>query len=330
MRCESLPRWKNGARFAAALTHDVDDVQLYCSRGALRLLSRALRPTVVRDAGRRGDGAADAGARSPGEAIPTGTSSAGLAEEQRHGFRSTLLRLRAAAPRARTRYDALYTFGDRLRFEGASGSRSSELWRRLAGRGFEIGLHGSYSAISDAAELSAQERQIEHALGGAIGGTRQHFLRFDVGRDLARPRPRPASSTTRRSATTRRSGSAPASPRRSVPGTLSARRPIRCSELPLSLMDGDAVPHAEARRRETAARRCADHLDAVEDGGRSRRAALASERRRRGALPGLVAELRRGAGPPRCPRRMGRAGARDRRVVEGADREAAGLNAIPP
>src|SRR5207253_613660 len=39
-----VPLWPGGARFAAALTHDVDDVTRYSVRQAMRLLRRARGP----------------------------------------------------------------------------------------------------------------------------------------------------------------------------------------------------------------------------------------------------------------------------------------------
>jgi peptidoglycan/xylan/chitin deacetylase (PgdA/CDA1 family) len=262
VRCESLPRWKNGARFAAALTHDVDDVQLYSLRGAFRLLSRASGPSSY--AMRAGAAMAlRTLAHGRRRSDPYWNFERWVAEEQRHGFRSTFY-VFAPAPRARHENDALYTFGDRLRFEGER-ITVAELWRRLAGRGFEIGLHGSYLSHLDAAELSSQKRQIEHALGGAIGGTRQHFLRFDVGRTWQAQ----AEAGFEHDATLGyneavgfRAGIA--APFR--PWDLERSAPHPLLELPLSLMDGTLFRTLKLDG-ETAARRVRDHLDAVEEAG---------------------------------------------------------------
>jgi len=99
-----------------------------------------------------------------------------VASEESRGFRSSYY---FCAPRpGRTHaYDATYRLGDPVRFEGRR-VRVGELMARLAARGFEVGLHGSYDSDADADLLAAEKAAIEAAVGAKITGTRQHFLRF--------------------------------------------------------------------------------------------------------------------------------------------------------
>jgi len=58
---------------------------------------------------------------------------------------------------------------------------SAEL-RRLAERGFEVALHGSFESFHSAADLSAERRDVARLIGQAVSGCRQHFLRFELPR----------------------------------------------------------------------------------------------------------------------------------------------------
>lgn len=171
---ERVPRWKGGAPFAAALSHDVDDVRLYSVRQAARLLSLARGP---------GDYAFRGGLAALGRALfhrgddPYSSFDRWAAEEERRGFRSTFY-VCPPRPTRRHEYDATYALTDRLMFGGARVT-VAEMLRQLHGRGFEIGLHGSYLSHRSGAELAKQKRQIEDGAGVTVGGIRQHFLRFD-------------------------------------------------------------------------------------------------------------------------------------------------------
>ncbi len=132
---ERVPRWKGGARFAATLSHDVDDTSLHSLPQALRLLARARSPRSY-------------------------AARAGLAAAVR-------------ALRAGRTVDPYWNIEGRR-------TTVRELFRTLAARGFEVGLHGSYETFRDGAELVRQKAQVEAAIGAPLAGTRQHFLRWDV------------------------------------------------------------------------------------------------------------------------------------------------------
>jgi hypothetical protein len=173
------PRWKGGARFAVALSHDVDDVRLRSLKQSIRLL------ILARSAGSY---AARGGLTALGQAL-TARLGTGLDpyacferwrdEELARGFRSTFFVF--ARPHAAHEYDALYSLEDRVPFEGGF-PRVEEMFRSLAAKGFEIGLHGSYESWTSEFMLERQRAKLMDALRAPVRSTRQHFLRLDVQR----------------------------------------------------------------------------------------------------------------------------------------------------
>jgi peptidoglycan/xylan/chitin deacetylase (PgdA/CDA1 family) len=172
-----VPRWKNDARFAVVLSHDVDDLRLRSVYEALRLLGRASWPWSY--ALRKGAMQLVRSVGAPNAADdPYWRFDQWAAEESKHGFRSTFFVFppRPAQPHE---FDPLYRLDDPMRFEGEMQPFASAL-RKLAERGFEIGLHASYRSHLSAERLAAEKQQIESAIGRPIAGIRQHFLRFEV------------------------------------------------------------------------------------------------------------------------------------------------------
>ena len=175
---ERVPRWKDGARFAAVLSHDVDDLTLYSLSGAWRLLRQAKSPTSY--AFRAGfANALRTLARGRQGGDPYWNFDRWVAAEERRGFRSTFY-FHPSELRHRHEFDPVYRVTDPVEFEGRR-LKLAAMVRLLAQRGFEIGLHGSYLSHRDGEELARQKRQIESASGCAVRGLRQHFLRFDIG-----------------------------------------------------------------------------------------------------------------------------------------------------
>lgn len=172
---ERVPRWKNGAPFAVALTHDVDDVTLRSMPMAMRLLGQAHGPgSYAFRAGVRGA----LRAMLPGPSRdPYWTFERWAAEERERGFSSTFYFF-AGCLTSRHEYDALYRPDDVIGFDGQRAPVAAVM-TALARAGFEIGLHGSYLSHRDADALADQRRQIEEAKGVPVFGVRQHFLRFD-------------------------------------------------------------------------------------------------------------------------------------------------------
>jgi peptidoglycan/xylan/chitin deacetylase (PgdA/CDA1 family) len=262
LRIEWIPRWKGGASFAAALTHDVDDVRLYSLRDAWRLLRQARSPgsyafrggvaaalRALGHAGKRGD--------------PYWSFDRWAGEEERRGFRSSFY-FCPPAPARRHEYDPVYVPRDLVEFDGRR-ITVAEMMRQLATRGFEIGLHGSYLSHRDADELARQRRQIGEACGVEPGGVRQHFLRFDARETWSAQRRagfRHDSTLGYNEALGFRAGiAAPFHP-----WDPAARAPMDMLELPLTVMDG-VLFRALALEGAQAARATCDQLDRVAAAG---------------------------------------------------------------
>jgi hypothetical protein len=176
------PRWKNGARFAAVLSHDVDDLHYTSLTEAFRLLGRARSPgsyAVRRGLAQIGRGLGRLGATDD----PFWRFDAWATEEERSGFRSTWF-VFPPHPQRPHEFDPLYRLEDSIRYGGKK-MPFRDVLRDLAKRGFEIGLHASYESFQTPARLRAEKEQIERAVGVPLSGIRQHFLRFDVSQTWA-------------------------------------------------------------------------------------------------------------------------------------------------
>lgn len=173
------PRWKGGAPFAVALSHDVDDVRLRSVRQSIRLLM--LARTTGSYAARGGLTALgrSLAARLGSNIDPYSRFERWRDEELARGFRSTFFVF--YRPHAAHEYDALYRLDDRVQFEGGF-PRVGEMFGSLAAKGFEIGLHGSYESWTSDAMLERQRARLMDVLRAPVRSTRQHFLRLDVQR----------------------------------------------------------------------------------------------------------------------------------------------------
>ena len=168
------PRFR-GARFAVALTHDVDVPWRWTRIGvrgaAARLKSHAL-------AGQAGQAAHEARglARVPLHKLrgtdPNWRFAEVAAEERAHDARSTFFLMAGHGHRADGAAPEAY---DRLR---------PRLVETLLEADAEVGLHGSYLAAEDLDQL-ARERLVLAQLDGPLIGQRYHYLRVDPHRNLA-------------------------------------------------------------------------------------------------------------------------------------------------
>ena len=169
------PPLYRGARFAVALTHDVDAPWRWTRVGvrgaAARLKSHAL-------AGRAGPAVHEARglARVPVHKLrgtdPNWRFAETAAEERSLGARSTFFLLAGHGHRADGASPEVY---DRLR---------PQLVETLLESGSEVGLHGSYLAAENLDRL-ARERATLAQLDGPLIGHRYHYLRVDPHRNLA-------------------------------------------------------------------------------------------------------------------------------------------------
>ncbi len=160
------PRYE-GARFAVALTHDVDVPWRWTPIG-IRGAAARLKRGQLREAG--------ALARVPLHKArgtdPNWRFKEIVAEERAHGARGSTFYVIAghghpadgAAPEAY----------DRLR---------PRLVEELLEAGAEVGLHGSYLAADEPGRLAAEAETLR-ALAGSVEGHRYHYLRIDPHRNL--------------------------------------------------------------------------------------------------------------------------------------------------
>jgi peptidoglycan/xylan/chitin deacetylase (PgdA/CDA1 family) len=159
------PRWA-GARFAVALTHDVD-VPWRWTRIGIRGAAGRLRHGAWREA--------RALAALPVHRIrrtdPNWRFDRIVALEKRAGVRSTFFVLVGHNHPADGPDPEVY---ERL--------RPKVVETVLAG-GMEIGLHGSYTAADDPQRLADEKSALE-ALAGPVSGQRYHYLRVDPHRNL--------------------------------------------------------------------------------------------------------------------------------------------------
>ncbi len=168
------PRWA-GARFAVAITHDVDTPWRWTPIGIRGAAAR------MRDYARSGRG---------GLAL---REARGLAAVPLHKLRGTdpnwrferILRLE----RARTQGSTFFVMaGHGHPADGAAPESYERLRPRLVELllegGGEVGLHGSYASARDPALLAEEKRRLEE-LAGSVAGQRYHYLRVDPLTNLA-------------------------------------------------------------------------------------------------------------------------------------------------
>jgi hypothetical protein len=169
------PRF-DGARFAVALTHDVDSVRRWTEtgvRGAAARLKDDVRRARVREAVRE---------------------ATGLALVPMHRLRGTdpnwrFDRIAASTRRYGASGSTFFVLGGHGDPHDGSSPETYErlrpvLLETLAGADVEIGLHGSYRTADDPSLLAEERRRLEE-LGATIRGQRFHYLRVDPHRNLS-------------------------------------------------------------------------------------------------------------------------------------------------
>jgi peptidoglycan/xylan/chitin deacetylase (PgdA/CDA1 family) len=168
------PRWR-GARFAVALTHDVDVPWRWTRRAVLGSAARLKGHALGR---RRSEAAREARALAAlplhklRRSDPNWRFEAILDAERERGSSSTFFLLAAHADPHDGPSPETY---DRVRLR---------LVETLHAGGGEIGLHGSYLAARDPARLGVELRVLR-ALGADVRGQRYHYLRVDPHENLA-------------------------------------------------------------------------------------------------------------------------------------------------
>ena len=168
------PRW-GGARFAVALTHDVDVPWKWTRLGVKGAAARAKTDLTNGRVATRAARAARPRRPPPctrcAAPIRTGASTgssrtSGAPVRRRRSSCSPTTRTSSTEPRPR-----------RTSGCGRGSSRRSRTGKA------EVGLHGSYSAADDAQRIADEKERLER-LSGPVQGQRYHYLRIDPHRNL--------------------------------------------------------------------------------------------------------------------------------------------------
>jgi hypothetical protein len=168
------PTWQ-GARFAVALTHDVDSPWRWTRiglRGAAARLKRDTRSARLGPALREATALAAAPVHRLRGTDPNWRFEEIVTEERRRGARGSTFFVLA---------------GHHDPHDGAAPESYERLRPRLVETlleaGAEVGLHGSYTAADDPARLGREKADLE-TLAGPVRGHRYHYLRADPQRNL--------------------------------------------------------------------------------------------------------------------------------------------------
>jgi peptidoglycan/xylan/chitin deacetylase (PgdA/CDA1 family) len=220
------PRWF-GARFAVALTHDVDVPWRWSGARAVRGTAARLKSALIARRSRAAAREARALTALPRHKLrrtdPNWSFEQVMTLEREHGARSTFFLLAGHNHPADGPSPETY---ERLR---------PRLVETLREGGAEVGLHGTYTAADDPGRLEQEKKELER-LAGPVEGHRYHYLRVDPGRNLA-PLARAGftydSSLGYPGAVGFRAGIA--QPYR--PWDFDAERPLDLVEIPLAFMD---------------------------------------------------------------------------------------------
>lgn len=169
------PRWF-GARFAIALTHDVDVPWRWTGARAVRGTAARLKAAALarnpRSAAREARALTGLPLHKLRRTDPNWSFERLLALERGHGARSTFFLLAGHDHPADGPSPETY---ERLR---------PRLVATLSEGGAEIGLHGTYTAADDPRRLRREKEELER-LAGPVAGHRYHYLRVDPGGNLA-------------------------------------------------------------------------------------------------------------------------------------------------
>lgn len=163
-----LAPWPEGKRWAVAITHDLDVVDLWPVFTGLRLAELARKGQLRRVAQTLAAALATAGRSPVHRALRVM-----LDDERARGIVSTWFVL-CGTPTFATMRAGDLTYRP-------EGSRATAILRDLGERGCEINLHGSFATSDDHALFVEQRLRLAGLTGQPVLGVRQHFLRMRPG-----------------------------------------------------------------------------------------------------------------------------------------------------
>ncbi|PJA29415.1 MAG: hypothetical protein CO189_02030 [candidate division Zixibacteria bacterium CG_4_9_14_3_um_filter_46_8] len=147
----------------AILSHDVDQ-PMRSIKGSIKLLFVSENPLASRLKGLRDSVVS----RIKGRPNPFWNFDLYADAENQHGFKSVFY---FTNPFKRTELDPKYNLAK---------ENFKKVIRQLIEDGFEVGLHGSYNALSGEDDVKVEKRSFEEKVGFKIGGYRGHYLRLNV------------------------------------------------------------------------------------------------------------------------------------------------------
>lgn len=160
--------WPEGRRWAMAMTHDLDVVELWPVFTAMRLIELA-RKGRARDVVATLGSAVSAVARDP----VWNAASHVLDVERRHGIKSTWFIITGSPTFATMRAgDVTYT---------PESPAARRILDAIRDAGHELGLHGSFETWTDTNSFRSQRERLERITARPVAGARQHFLRMRPG-----------------------------------------------------------------------------------------------------------------------------------------------------
>lgn len=219
--------YPGGARFAVALTHDIDTPWRWSRRGVRGAAARLKRAVANHDADEarvEATGLALAPLHQLLRSDPNWSHHRFAALEASLGFASTCFVLAAHRDPHDGSSPATYD------------ARRARLVGELDGLGLEVGLHASYTCLADERLLAEERAVLARLLGGPIAGNRHHYLRLPW-HDGIRALDRLGFAYDTTLGHAERPG-----PRAGLsfpfhPWDVAAEAPLRILELPLVLMD---------------------------------------------------------------------------------------------
>ena len=151
--------YPDGKRFAVCLTHDVDEIYPPLKHTLLSTL------TCLKGLDFSGFKRQAFWKLHGKEQSPYWNFQEIMDLEEKYGARSSFYFLATDADIRRFRYNI-------EDLEGELG--------QIVDRGWEVGLHGGYYAYNNLEEILREKERLERALGKAVTGYRNHYLRFQV------------------------------------------------------------------------------------------------------------------------------------------------------
>jgi hypothetical protein len=171
--------WPGGKRFALCLTHDMDtlcgDVFWHRARSLPLYRKAPMREKAI---------VAASTVRAlirkcvPGLRRPDPLLSEWMAEEDRHGFRSSCFFFAQPIP-APDWQDSFDHYDDYVTFDG-NRVAIREVMKSMVDGGWDVGLHGSSNSHASASLLARERNIVSEACGREVVTTRQHHLFFDA------------------------------------------------------------------------------------------------------------------------------------------------------